>query len=500
MSQQFILSIDQGTTGTTVSLINTKGQSKVKINKEFKQYFPKLGWVEHDPKDIWNSVQSALKQVLQLGKINSKQIITIGITNQRETVMAWNKITGEPIGRAIVWQCRRTSEYCEELKKRGFEKKVKEITGLVLDPYFSATKMKWILDNHSEAKKLARKSNLCFGTIDCFILWKLTGGKEFSTDVSNASRTLLMDLSTLDYSPEMLKLFSLNKEMLPKIKASGSFFGKTEKILGLGTGVPITGIIGDQQSALFGQHCFELGDAKITFGTGSFLLMNTKNRKIMSKNGLLTTVAWQLPKESKVDYALEGGAFICGAAIQWLRDELKIIQKSSDVEKLAKKTVDTGGLEFLPSFVGLSAPDWKPQVRGAMLGFSRNTKKEHIALATLEALAMQNVDIVKTMIIDSHIDLKKVRVDGGAATNNLLMQLQADYLGVNVIRPKNIETTALGAAYMAGLTAGVWTSISDLKKIDRVDKEFTGKLNLVQRNQRFKKWRHAVETIKFYFS
>ena len=360
--------------------------------------------------------------------------------------------------------------------------------------------MKWILDNNPEAKKLARKSKLCFGTVDTFLIWKLTQGQSFATDVSNASRTLLMDLTTLDYSDEMLRLFGLKREMLPEIKASGALFGKTGKVPTLGAGIPITGVLGDQQSALFGQLCFGLGEAKITYGTGSFLLMNTKNRKILSKNGLLTTVAWQLPKEKKADYALEGGAFICGAAVQWLRDNLQLVKSSPEVEKLAKKVADSGGLEFVPSFVGLGAPFWDPNVRGTMLGITRGTKPEHIARATLEAMALQNVDVVSTMIKDARINLKKVRVDGGASANNLLMQMQADFLGVSVIRPKVVETTSRGAALMAGLGAGVWSSTSELKKLDRVDKEFKGSLRLNQRNERIKKWHKALSVMSSYYN
>lgn len=498
--QQYLLSIDQGTTGTTVSLINTKGQLKVKVNKEFRQIFPKPGWVEHDPKDIWRSTTATIKAVLAQGKMTPQQILAIGITNQRETVMAWNKETGEPIGRAIVWQCRRTTDFCQTLKKRGFEKKVKSITGLVLDPYFSGTKMKWILDNNPEAKKMARKSKLCFGTVDSFLIWKLTQGKIFATDVSNASRTLLMDLNTLDYSDEMLRILGIKRDMLPEIKASGGLFGKTGKIPGLGSGIPITGVLGDQQSALFGQLCFGLGEAKITYGTGSFLLMNTKNRKILSKNGLLTTVAWQLPNERKADYALEGGAFICGAAVQWLRDNLNIISDSSQIERLAQKVSDTGGVEFVPSFVGLGAPFWNPQVRGTLFGVTRGTGKEHIARATLEAMALQNVDVVSTMLKDARIGLKKVRVDGGASANNLLMQMQSDFLGVNVVRPKIVETTSRGAALMAGLGVGVWSSTNELKKLDKIDKEFKGQLRLNQRNERIQKWHKALSAMKSYYN
>ena len=359
--------IDQGTTGTTVILINTRGRIKGKANKEFRQLFPKPGWVEHNPGDIWQSTLSAIKEAMNQAGAKPQQIIAIGITNQRETVVAWDRETGEPLGHAIVWQCRRTSPFCELLKKKNYQKKVNQITGLVLDPYFSGTKMRWILKNNAEAGKLARKSRLCFGTVDSFLIWKLTGGKSFVTDVSNASRTLLMDLKTLDYSHEMLKLFELKKEMLPAIQPSSGFFGKTHRVPNLMEGIPITGVMGDQQSALFGQFCFALGESKITFGTGSFLLMNTRNRRITASKGLLTTIAWKLQGDKKATYALEGGAFICGAAVQWLRDQLGLISSSSEIEKLARKASDTGGLEFVPSFSGLGTPFWDPLVRGHSL-------------------------------------------------------------------------------------------------------------------------------------
>ena len=414
--------------------------------------------------------------------------------------MAWDKQTGEPVGPAIVWQCRRTNSFCEFLKKKNYQKKVSQITGLVLDPYFSGTKMRWILKNNNEAKKLARKSRLCFGTVDSFLIWKLTGGKSFVTDVSNASRTLLMDLKTLDYNFEMLKLFGLKKEMLPTIRPSSGIFGKTHRVTGLMAGTPITGVMGDQQSALFGQLCFALGEAKITFGTGSFLLMNTRNRKISSSNGLLTTIAWQLQGDKKATYALEGGAFICGAAVQWLRDQLGLISSSSEIEKLAQKASNTEGLEFVPSFSGLGTPFWDPLVRGTLFGITRGSEPKHIARATLEALALQNLDIVNTMLKSARIALGRVRVDGGAASNNLLMQIQANFLGVDVIRPRVIETTALGAGFMAGLGAGVWSSLDQLKKLDSVNRVFEPQMRLNERKKRLKKWHGAIRAMQNYYN
>jgi glycerol kinase len=499
MKQQYLLSIDQGTTGTTVSLINTKGQLKVKGNREFRQIFPKPGWVEHDPKDIWKSLRLSIKEVFEKSEVNPKSVIAIGITNQRETVVAWDKKTGETIGNAIVWQCRRTTDFCEKLKKKGVEKSLQKTTGLVLDPYFSGTKMHWILRNNPEAKALTKKNQLALGTIDAYLIWKLTGGKSFMTDVTNASRTQLMSLDTLSYDPGLLKLFSLKENMLAQIKASGDHFGKTARVAGLPSGIPITGVLGDQQSALFGQYCFEKGEAKITFGTGSFLLMNTGSKKVMSQKGLLTTVGWQWPGAKEASYALEGGAFICGAAVQWLRDNMHLIHNSPDIEKLAKKVEDSGGVEFVPAFSGLGAPHWDPLVRGTMFGLTRGTTNEHIARATLEAMALQNVDIMNTMVGESKVKLKTVRVDGGAAANNLLMQLQADYLGVGVVRPKNVETTSLGAALMAGLAEGVWSDKKDLRKMDKVDKTFKHRSSATERAKRLKRWHKAVDSMQAYY-
>ncbi len=500
MAQQYILSIDQGTTGTTVSVINTKGQLKTKVNREFRQIFPKPGWVEHNPQDIWRSVQKTLKEAMTKANISGQQVAAIGITNQRETVMAWNRETGETLGNAIVWQCRRTADICTKLKKRGAEKRVKQVTGLVLDPYFSGTKMHWILANNSQAKALGRRGQLCFGTVDSFLIWKLTGGEVFATDVSNASRTQTMDLDTLNYSSEMLNLLGLKEEMLPQIQPSGGVFGVTKRVAGLPSGIPIAGVLGDQQSALFGQYCFGSGEAKITYGTGSFLLMNTAQKKIASLNGLLTTVAWHREGEKRPTYALEGGAFICGAAVQYLRDNMGFIGSSSEVENLAKKVGSSEGVQFVPAFAGLGAPFWDPHVRGTLFGLTRGVGKEHLAYATLEAMALQNVDIVNTMIKDSKVSLKTIRVDGGASANNLLMQMQADFQGVNVVRPKVIETTSLGAGLMAGLSVGIWSDLEELKKLDKVDKTFKCQTRLTERNQRLQHWHKAIKAMQIYYN
>jgi glycerol kinase len=492
---RYILCIDQGTTGTTVTLMNNNGRPKVKVNQEFRQIFPKPGWVEHNPNDIWKSVTSTIKKALAQAKVKGADIATIGITNQRETVMAWDRETGKAIGNAIVWQCRRTTDICNQLKKRGFEKQFQKSTGLVLDPYFSGTKMKWILENNTKAKSLARRGRLCFGTVDCFLIWKLSGGKSFATDVTNASRTLTMNLQKLQYDPELLRVLKLKKEMLPEILPSAGEFATTQDVAGLPNGVPITGVLGDQQSALFGQLCFKKGQAKITFGTGSFLLMNTGERKVASKKGLLTTVAWQLPGAKPV-YALEGGAFICGAAVQWLRDNMGFFKSSSEIEGLAKKVPDCQGLQFIPAFAGLGAPYWNPDVRGTVVGITRGTRREHFARATLEAMALQNVDIVETMSKESKTSISDVRVDGGAAANNLLMQMQADFLGAKVIRPKIVETTSMGAGFVAGIGAGIWHSQSQLRGLDRVDRRFQAKYTATQKKQRVSEWRAAISALQ----
>ncbi len=500
MSQQYLLSIDQGTTGTTVSVINTKGQLQGKVNQEFRQIFPQPGWVEHDPNDIWQSTVQTIELALQKANIQGKQVAAIGITNQRETVVAWDRKTGEPVGNAIVWQCRRTTDICAKMKKKGAEKKLKKVTGLVLDPYFSGTKMHWILKNRTEAKNLADKGQLCLGTVDSFLLWKLSKGEIFATDVTNASRTQLMDLKSLEYSPEMMKLMGVKAEMLPQIHSSGGVFGVTAKVAGLPSGIPIAGVLGDQQSALFGQYCFKKGDAKITYGTGSFLLMNTEEKMVPSPSGLLTTVAWQLPKTKNAHYALEGGAFICGAAVQWLRDQMGFVKSSAEIEELAAESMSSDGVQFVPSFAGLGAPFWDPQVRGTLWGITRGTSRGNIAYSTLEAMALQNVDVVSTMVKDSKIKLKNVRVDGGAAANDLLMQMQADFLGVQVVRPQVIETTSMGAALMAGLGVGVWSDLKELKKLDVIEKSFKSKTSPSERKDRVKRWHKAIKAMKNYYN
>lgn len=489
---KYIMAIDQGTTGTTVSLINQQGESIAKVNEEFEQIYPKAGWVEHNPEHIWKSVESCISKTLELGHIKGRDIAGIGITNQRETTIVWNRKTGKPIYNAIVWQCRRTTDFCEKLKKKGLANKIKNKTGLVVDPYFSGSKFNWILNNVKGAKVKARKGELAGGTIDTFLLWRLTKGQAHKTEVSNASRTQLMNIKTCTWDKELLKIFNVPEQILPEICKSSGEFGTTKGIAGLPDGIPISGIAGDQQAALFGQTCFNAGEAKCTFGTGSFLLMNTGTKPLKSKSGILTTVAWQLKDQKTPVYALEGGAFLCGAAVQWLRDELQIIDSSPAIEVLASEVKDADGVEFVPAMAGLGAPYWDPNARGAIVGITRGTNRSHIARATLDAMALQNVDILNAMQKDLGKKLKALRVDGGAAANNLLMQLQANYLGQNLFRPKMIETTAAGAAYLAGLGIGFWSDLNEIKKVWKIDKEFKNKIKPAERRKRLESWHGAV--------
>lgn len=489
--ENVIVSIDQGTTGSGVHFVSQKGQILASFDKEHKQYYPQPGWVEHDAEEIWKNVQEGL---LKLTNSHSEfHIDAIGITNQRETIVAWNRKTGKAIGPAIVWQCRRTSQYCDQLKKKkGLETKIKKKTGLVIDAYFSASKIQWILKNNKEAKALLKTGQLAVGTIDSFILFKLTSGDSHSTDVTNASRTQLMNIHTGNWDLELCKIFGVPLEILPKIQKCNDVFGATRGVQGVKDGTPISGMIGDQQSALFGQGCFEDRMAKCTFGTGSFLLMNTGSKPISSKAGLLTTVAWQLSGQKKRTYALEGGAFICGAAVQWLRDELKIITRSSEVEALAEQVESSEGVDLVPAFVGLGAPHWNSEARGILCGLTRGSNRSHICRATLDAMALQNVDILRAMEKDMRKKLKALRVDGGAVENNLLMQIQADYLGSEVERPKNIESTLMGAAFMAGLGVGFWSSLDEIKKMKTMDKVFSPKMKDKERKARLNQWSQAL--------
>jgi len=494
MSRKYILAIDQGTTSSRAVLLDTDGTWIGSAGRDFQQYFPKAGWVEHNPEEIWESVEDSIRKVIETHKVNPKDILTIGITNQRETVVAWNSKSSKAVYNAIVWQCRRTSDFCSGLrKKKGLSATIRKKTGLVIDPYFSATKISWLLKNNSEAKRLAKQNLLKVGTIDTYLLWKLTSGLAHKTEVSNASRTMLMNLKSLNWDQELLNLFQIPSSILPKIESSNHLFGYTKGLSCLPDGIPISGMIGDQQGALFGQTCFSPGDVKCTYGTGSFILLNTGEKLAYSKHGMLTTVAWRI--DGKTAYAIEGGAFICGAAVQWLRDGLGFIKSSDEIELLARSVDSSDGVEFVPALTGLGAPYWESEARGMIMGLTRGTNRGHIARATLDAMALQNVDIVKAMEKDLGKKIKGFYVDGGAAANNLLMQLQSDYLGTKVIRPQIIETTVLGAGFMAGLGLGIWKNLTELKQLNKKDSEFESVMSIKMRKKRLESWHGAVEKL-----
>ena len=461
MEQKYILSFDAGTTSSRAIVFNRKGEICSVAQKEFPQIFPQSGWVEHDPLEIWASQAAVAAEAITKIGINGTNIAGIGITNQRETTIVWDRETGEPVYNAIVWQDRRTSEYCDALKNEGLLPVIKEKTGLIVDAYFSATKVKWILDNVQGAREKAEKGKLVFGTVDTWIVWQLTRGSVHVTDVSNASRTMLFNIHTLQWDNDLLELFNIPVSMMPKVCASSEVYGHTRTTI-FASKVPISGIAGDQQAALFGQMCLEQGMVKNTYGTGCFILMNTGNKPVVSKNNLISTIAWQL--DGKTTYALEGSIFVGGAIVQWLRDGLKIINSSSEIEELATQVKDNGDVYFVPSLTGLGAPYWDQYARGTIVGISRGTTSAHIARAALEGIAYQTMDVINAMILDAGVGLKELRVDGGAAKNNLLMQFQANVLGQTVIRPQTTETTALGAAYLAGLAVGYWENVEEIKK------------------------------------
>ena len=486
---KYILALDQGTTSSRAILFDKAGNIKGSTQKEFTQYFPKPGWVEHDAHEIWNSQLEVAQALLAKFKLKAKDIAGIGITNQRETTIIWDKNTGEPIHKAIVWQDRRTASICDKLTKDGMTAYVRKSTGLVIDAYFSGTKVKWLLDKVPGARKRAKKGDLLFGTVDSWLVWKLTGGRTHVTDYSNASRTLLFNIRTLKWDDKMLSKLNIPHEILPEVKDSSRVYGHTEESL-FGGAIPIAGIAGDQQAALFGQACYSEGMAKNTYGTGCFMLMNTGSTMVTSKRGLLTTIAWGL--EGKVTYALEGSVFIAGAAIQWLRDGLKIIDESPDSEFYAMKVPSTEGVYVVPAFAGLGAPYWDMYARGAIYGLTRGTTKAHLIRATLESLAYQTKDVLGAMEKDSKVQLKSLRVDGGASANNLLMQFQSDILGTTVQRPKIIETTALGAAYLAGLAVGFWKK-KDIKDNWQLDETFESEMADKDRNALYKGWLTAVK-------
>lgn len=489
MPHQYILAVDQGTTGTTCLLIDHNGQIVSRVYREFKQIYPQPGWVEHDPLEIWALTVSVAKQAIIQANLHSSQIAAIGITNQRETTVVWDRNTGEPVSNAIVWQCRRSATWCDQLKSAGWESKIKAKTGLVIDAYFSATKLVWILENIPGARPKAEAGDLLFGTIDSWLLWKFTHGQVHTTDYSNASRTMLYNIHDLKWDEELLSLFNIPPAMLPKVVSSSEIYGSTDPEI-LGSQIPISGMAGDQQAALFGQTCFQPGMAKNTYGTGCFLLMNTGNMPVKSECGLLTTIAWGI--NGQITYALEGSVFVAGAAIQWLRDGLKIISHVNESEALAASLPDNGGVYLVPAFVGLGAPHWDMNARGTITGLTRGSKREHLVRAALESIAFQTGDVLKAMIDDSGISLNALKVDGGASCNNFLMQFQADTLNVMVERPFITETTALGAAFLAGLAIGYWENQQELTEMEKIERLFQPVMAAEQRSSLLLGWEIAV--------
>lgn len=490
-AKNYIVSLDQGTTSSRAIIFNHDGDIVGTSQREFTQYYPQPGWVEHNPMEIWATQSSVLTEVLAKTNILPDEVAALGITNQRETTVVWNKNTGQPVYNAIVWQCRRTTEICEQLKKDGLESHVRETTGLVLDAYFSGTKIKWILDNVEGARESAEKGDLLFGTIDTWLTWKLTACRAHVTDVSNASRTMLFDINRLDWDETILNALDIPRSMLPEVKSSSEIYGQTNIGGKGGTRIPVAGIAGDQQAALFGQMCHEKGMAKNTYGTGCFLLMNTGEAPVKSENGLLTTIAFGI--NGKVYYALEGSVFMGGACVQWLRDELGLVRDAADTEYFASKVEDTNGVYVVPGFVGLGAPYWDPYARGAIFGLTRGANRNHIVRATLEAIAYQSRDLIEAMQQDSGIQMKQLRVDGGAVANNFLMQFQADILKKEVVRPTVTESTAAGSAYLAGLAVGFWKSIDELKDKVGVDRTYTPAMEDEHRAKLYKGWKKAVE-------
>lgn len=489
--EKYILSFDAGTTSSRAIIFNKKGQIINVAQKEFQQIYPKAGWVEHDPMEIWASQSGVAREVLEMSAIRPDQIVGIGITNQRETTLVWDKNTGKPVYNAIVWQCRRTASYCERLKEKGWIDKIRDKTGLVVDAYFSATKIAWILDNVEGARKKAERGDLLFGTVDTWLVWNLTRGKVHVTDYSNASRTMLFNIKDLKWDDEILEALNIPKSMMPEVKDSSCIYGYTDEHTYGGARIPIAGIAGDQQAALFGQNCFKPGMVKNTYGTGCFVLMNTGQEMIRSKNGLLTTIAWGI--DGKVSYALEGSVFIAGAAIQWLRDELRLVYDSPQSEYYANKIEDTDGVVVVPAFTGLGAPYWDMYARGGIFGLTRGTKREHLVRATLESLAYQSKDVIEAMQEDAKIPLAYLRVDGGASANNFLMQFQADMLNTEVHRPRTLETTSLGAAYLAGLAVGYWKDLDEISEDFSIDRTFKPQMSQEKRDKNYKYWKKAIE-------
>ncbi len=490
--KKYIMALDQGTTSCRCIIYDRKGQVISVAQKEFSQIFPKPGWVEHDAMEIWSTQMGVAKEALLKINCTYENIDAIGITNQRETTVVWDKETGAPVYNAIVWQCRRTAEYCDSLKEKGMTEKFRQKTGLLIDAYFSGTKLRWILENVPGAREKAEAGQLLFGTIETWLIWKMTGGKVHVTDYSNASRTMMFNINTLEWDDEILAELDIPKSMLPEPKSCSEVYGETEPVI-FGGPVKIAGAAGDQQAALFGQTCFQPGEAKNTYGTGCFLLLNTGDKPVYSENGLLTTIAWGL--DGKVNYALEGSIFVCGAAIQWLRDEMEIINNSPESERMALAVEDSNGVYVVPAFVGLGAPYWDPYARGAVLGLTRGANKYHMVRATLESMAYQTKDLIDVMVKDTGEELVDLKVDGGACANNFLMQFQSDILGKNVLRPQCIETTSLGAAYFAGLATGYWSSTDDILENWQIDREFESDMNDDKRDELLAGWKKAVNCV-----
>lgn len=494
MKKEYILSLDQGTTSSRAILFDHQGQLVNVAQNEFTQIYPKSGWVEHDAQEIWSTQLAVMTEVIANSKVKLDAIRAIGITNQRETTIVWNRRTGKPIYNAIVWQDRRTADYCKDIANKGLGETIQQKTGLLIDAYFSASKINWILNNVKGARKSAEKGELAFGTVDSWLVYNLTDGEKHITDVTNASRTLLLNINTLEWDQELLEIFDIPASMLPTVCSSSEIYGETSLEIG-NKRIPIAGIAGDQQAALFGQLCIQKGMVKNTYGTGCFLLMNIGTKPVISTNQLVTTIAWKIGKE--VHYALEGSIFIGGAVVQWLRDELGIIKKSDEIEKLATSVPDTNGVYLVPAFSGLGAPHWNPQARGTIMGLSRGSNDAHVARAALESIAFQTYDILKAMEIDSKSKIKELRVDGGATKNNFLMQFQADILKTNVVRPAVTETTAIGAAFLAGLAVGYWKDIKELQSLWKEDKTFTYQ-RIKNRDVQLKEWKRATETAKYW--
>lgn len=487
---KYILSLDQGTTSSRAILFDQNGQMHSVAQKEFQQYYPHPGWVEHDATEIWETQLAVAREAIAEEGISAEDIAAIGITNQRETSILWDKRNGKPVYHAIVWQCRRTAPYCDTLQEAGWTEKIREKTGLLIDPYFSATKIRWILQNVPEAKALAESGNLLFGTIDTWLIWNLTGGQVHATDYSNASRTMLFNIHTLEWDKELLELLEIPASILPEVRPSSGVFGTALPLL-FGASIPIAGAAGDQQSALFGQACFSPGAAKNTYGTGGFLLMNTGEKPVASRHGLVTTIAWGL--DGKITYALEGSIFVAGAAIQWLRDELQLISSAAETEGLCLGVADTCGVYLVPAFVGLGAPYWDPYARGILTGLTRGANRSHIVRAAVESMAYQTYDVLHAMEQDAGIPLAELRVDGGAAANTFLLQFQSDITGVPVLRPSTLETTALGAAYLAGLAVGYWKDVTEIRRNWQVSCAFSPMASHEEAEEKIAGWHHAVE-------